>query len=118
MNNYLNYLVEANLGLVIILATYSLLLSKETEFHYQRVFLLSGILASLLFPLVHITFLQPFPSLSQLIPTYLLPEITIGNQGLHVSQQSFLGNINPWSIVELIYLAGLLFFLADIIRQL
>ena len=55
MNNYLNYLVEANIGLVLFLAAYILVLRKETDFRLQRLFLLAGILASLIFPLVHIS---------------------------------------------------------------
>ncbi len=45
MNGYLNYFIEANIGLVLFLAAYSLFLRNETDFKLKRLFLLIGILA-------------------------------------------------------------------------
>jgi len=50
MNGYLNYFIEANIGLVLFLATYALLLRNETDFKIKRFFLLIGIFISLTFP--------------------------------------------------------------------
>ena len=54
MNGYLNYFIEANIGLVLFLAAYALLLRNETDFKIKRFFLLIGIFISLTFPLFHI----------------------------------------------------------------
>jgi Gram-negative bacterial TonB protein C-terminal/BlaR1 peptidase M56 len=112
MNHYLNYLVEANISLVFFLAAYLLVLRKETTFGFQRMFLLTGIVGSLIFPLVHISFPETrIPSLSQVIPSYLLPEVTIQAEG----SRSLL---DYWYFIELVYIGGILFFLARFILQL
>ena len=54
MNGYLNYFIEANIGLVLFLTAYALLLRNETDFKIKRYFLLIGIFTSLTFPLLHI----------------------------------------------------------------
>ncbi|MBA4057817.1 MAG: hypothetical protein C0490_24085, partial [Marivirga sp.] len=78
MNSYVNYVVEANIGLILFIAVYFILLAKETNFSLQRFFLIGGIIASLTFPLIHLSFSEnSIPSLSQLLPSYLLPELTI-----------------------------------------
>lgn len=54
MTATLNYIIEANLGLLMILAFYVLFLRKETRFRFLRMFLLAGIFGPLIFPLIHI----------------------------------------------------------------
>jgi Na+-transporting NADH:ubiquinone oxidoreductase subunit NqrB len=53
MNTFINYLIELNLGLVFFYALYWLLFRNETQFTTKRWFLLSAMLGSLLFPLIH-----------------------------------------------------------------
>ncbi len=82
MNGYLNYFIEANIGLVLFLAAYALLLRNETDFKIKRFFLLIGIFISLTFPLFHIQNAgTSIPTLSRVIPSYLLPEFTITGDG-------------------------------------
>src|SRR5688572_14752648 len=77
MNAYLNYLLEASIGLCMFLLVYQLLLRKETNFRLNRIFLLIAILASVTFPLIKLTTIaSPVPSLNfsihepeQLTPT-------------------------------------------------
>ncbi len=119
MNHYLNYLVEANLSLAFFLASYLLVLRKETIFGFQRMFLLTGIIASLIFPLVHISFSGTrIPSLGQLIPSYLLPEVTIQAEGSPSLLHTFQGKVDYWHYIELIYIGGILFFLSRFFLQL
>lgn len=114
-----NYLVEANLSLVLFFTAYALLIRKETDFSIQRLFLLAGIIGSLTFPLIHISYYQPrIPSLSELLPTYLLPELTIGSHERRSGPQSLQYPFNIWHLVQLVYVAGLLFFLARFVLQL
>jgi TonB family protein len=52
MNTWLNYILEANAGLLLFLLVYRLLLQNETQFTYKRAYLLAGIVFSLTFPLI------------------------------------------------------------------
>ena len=107
MTATLNYIIEANLGLLMILTFYLLFLRKETRFRFLRMFLLTGIFASLLFPLIHIEANQqsgsPF-SIGQVIPTYWLPEVVIGGGTSTESNTA----VNFWKYTTLVYAVGLI----------
>jgi TonB family protein len=112
MNAYLNYFIEANLSLVLFLAAYVLVLRNETDFRLQRIFLLAGIFISLIFPLLHLRFNGPsLPSLSQIMPSYLLPEIIISADGENTSEAPPALVESGWFYIQLLYVAGLTFFL-------
>ena len=126
MNSYLNYLIEANVTLVLILAMYLLFLRKETGFRFIRIFLLAGIAAALLFPLLHIETGEASSPLSigNVIPSYWLPEVTVGADAVDESATAPLG---AWRYIALVYVGGVVFFalltlvemfrLAGIIRE-
>jgi TonB family protein len=118
MNAYLNYIIEANIGLILFLLTYALILRNETDFKIKRVFLLTGILSSISFPLLHIQFNGPaIPTLSQVIPTYLLPEIKITGDG-QIPTTSTFDNLNSgWFYLKCLYVIGLSYFLIRFIIQ-
>ena len=82
MNAYLNYFIEANAGLIFVLAFYLMFLRRETNFKFLRLFLLGGIFAALTFPLFHIEMDQrsSSPSMGQGIPSYWSPEVVIGEK--------------------------------------
>jgi TonB family protein len=112
MNAYLNYFIEANLSLALFLAAYVLILQNETDFRLQRIFLLAGIFISLVFPLLHLRFNGPsLPSLSQIMPSYLLPEIIISANGENTSEAPSAIVKSGWFYIQLLYVAGLTFFL-------
>ena len=95
MNGYLNYLIEANIGLVAFLLFYILLLSNETNFNFKRGFLLAGIGASLLFPLAKFTTASnAIPSISNVLPSYFLPELVINAN--EVSSASVTSGVSYW----------------------
>src|SRR5690606_34423675 len=74
MHTWLNYIVEANIGLLLFLLLYKTLLSKETQFSYRRFYLLGGLILSLLFPWLTIgTPSDVVPTLSETLPNYWLP---------------------------------------------
>jgi hypothetical protein len=52
MSTWMNYMLEANAGLVLFLLIYRLLLHNETQFAFKRVYLLAGMVFSLTFPLI------------------------------------------------------------------
>ncbi len=108
MTNMLNYLIEANLALLFFYVCYWLLLRDEHQFGFKRAYLLGGLVASLLFPLINI------PSEgTQLIPTlstsqaYWLPEITIFANNPNAKAET---PITTWQWITYIYLAGLIMF--------
>ena len=104
MNGYLNYLIEANIGLVAFLLFYILLLSNETNFNFKRGFLLAGIGASLLFPVAKFTTASnAIPSISNVLPSYFLPELVINAN--EVSSESVTSGVSYWAIALWIYLA-------------
>ena len=53
MDSFLNYLIEANFGLLMFLACYHFILRAETSYRFIRFFMLAGIFASAIFPLIH-----------------------------------------------------------------
>ncbi len=119
MNTYINYLIEANLGLALLLLAYVILLRKETDFKAKRLYMLIGILASALFPLFHLQGggTKAIPSISTLVSTYWLPEIVITGDGKVLSPSSI-----TWSNVLIclpyLYAFVLLFFLVRFLIQL
>jgi len=104
--SYLNYLVEANIGLVFFFGIYWLLLRKETQFRFQRMYLLGTMIASLLFPLISISFDNApiLPSLSQTAAAFLLPEVVVSGSGASVT------TVNYWWWINTIYLLGVALF--------
>ena len=83
MTATLNYIIEANIGLLLTLALYMLFLRKETNFRFMRMYLLTAIFASLIFPLIDVQFNQGNSPLAigRLIPSYWLPEVVITAEG-------------------------------------
>lgn len=110
MNTFINYLIEANLGLVFFILIYWLFLEKENQFELKRGYLLSSIVFSLTFPLLHINFTvskELIPSIGQVVPAYWLPEIIVNGSGLSRDTETVL---SVWVLLEWIYLlVGLVF---------
>ncbi|HPH47205.1 MAG TPA: M56 family metallopeptidase, partial [Chryseolinea sp.] len=119
MNDCINYLIEANLGLALIWLAYILLLRKETDFSTKRVFLLVGILASLLFPFIHLQggSAQSIPSISSIVSSYWLPEVTI--TGEHTGEASVNITLGDVAIgLQWFYIIILVFLLVRFFAQL
>lgn len=106
MHTGLNYIVEANIGLLLFLLLYKTLLSKETQFSYRRFYLLGGLILSLLFPWLTIgTPADVVPTLSDTLPNHWLPTTLEQPQAAAV-QPTF----NFWDLAFWLYgaVAGLL----------
>ena len=118
MNSYLNYLIEANLGLLLFYAIYLLLLKNENQFGFKRAYLLGSLIASLLFPLINLSTpsSQLIPSLSNLTTTHWLPEITIYANG-PIAESTATVQTSVWLWIVYAYLTGLvLFFVLFVVR--
>lgn len=102
MNTILNYLIEANLGLVFFYAIYWLVLQNENQFTFKRTFLLTSLVASLLFPLFTIqTTASLIPTLSNTAAVQWLPEFVVyanGTAPVDTTQTQY------WSWVSIVYI--------------
>lgn len=118
MNVYLNYVLEASIGLCLFLVVYQLLLKKETNFGFNRMFMLTAIVASVTFPLINLnTANSPVPSLNFSIepaaPASASPALSVAELENEPLQKSF----SIWQLAGIVYAAGLLlFFVVFIIR--
>ena len=103
MNTFLNYLIEANLGLIFFYGIYWIVLQREDQFTFKRTYLLASVLASLVFPLFTIgTTTSIIPSLSQTAAVLWLPEIVVyANDSAQAEVSSIFFN---WSWVTYTYL--------------
>lgn len=119
MNAYINYLIEANLSLALLLVAYVILLRKETDFNKKRLFMLIGIVSSLLFPFLHVqnVSMQSMPSISTIVSAYWLPEIVITGERAGQSLPSITLS-DVWNYLQWTYIIVLLFFLVRFFIQL
>ncbi len=117
MNAYLNYIIEANIGLLVVLLLYKVLLSRETRFGMMRFYLLASVFACLLFPLIDLHLgegASPL-SISNILPSYWLPEVTIYSDGVANAGRNSFG---AWEFVTVVYLSGLAVFFSLLAMQL
>lgn len=118
MNTFVNYMIEANLGICFFMLLYKLFLEKETDFRFKRGYLLLALLVSLLAPLLHLnTFASPV--VNTMLNTFTLPEIQVtshqtGN-GSAVTLAFWIFTI--YAIGALITLTTLIFQFAKIVRS-
>lgn len=116
MNAYLNYLLEASIGLCLFLLVYQLLLRKETNFRLNRVFLLIAIIASVTFPLISFTAADsPVPSLGLSVDTAETLQYSSSNEIITEPVQT---GMNAWEGLAVLYLVGLLIFITIFILRL
>lgn len=108
MKIFINYLLEANAGLILFLLLYRLTLTNETNFNFKRGYLLFSILISIIFPFLDLGAQNnEIPSISQVIPSYMLPEVVI-TQGQTETTDDLPQFFSGWVIVKWIYLGGVL----------
>ncbi len=113
MNAYLNFLLEASIGLCLFLVVYQLLLRKETSFRFNRVFLLAGLIASVIFPLIKLNAVNsPIPSLN-----FSVDQTVTEADLVYATEAVPQHTLTTWEILTVIYGLGLaLFFIVFMIR--
>ena len=117
MSTYINYLVEASLGLLFFYGMYWLFLRKETNFRFKRVYLIGSLVLSMLFPFIKIG--EPnqiIPSIGQALPVYFLPEVVIGDAPQQVTVHA-VPAIGGWQLIAWVYVAGMAFAGALLLYQ-
>ena len=100
MTGYLNYAAEANLDLILFLCIYLILLRNETNFILRRTYLLTSMVASLLFPLLEIT--DAATTAAAFNESYVLPHIVLGGEELSTLTAG--RKIHVWEIAFWMYL--------------
>lgn len=125
MSALLNYIIEANLTLLLFLLLYGLFLKKETNFTAVRLIMMTGVLASVSFPLIHIsstTASEIVPSLSNAPFSFWLPEVVV-TSGINTppTPATAVQEVTSgWYYAGLVYMAGvavsLLFFVFQLIQ--
>lgn len=97
MNTFLNYLLEANIALVLFMLVYWMLLRKETQFSLKRLYLMAALILSLVLPLIHLQndfSREIIPSIEDLTSVTMLPTLFIGEPASEQSS-SEQSSINP-----------------------
>ena len=120
MNSYINYLLEANLCLLIFGLFYYLVLRNDTNFKFSRYYLLGSAMLTLVIPLLH--FSNPFKGENALplvndLQAITLPELVI-QLGNDVAGSG--GEAGSWSlplVISLVYLGVMLVMLTLFIYQ-
>jgi TonB family protein len=120
MREMINYIIEANIALLLFLAFYQLILKQETNFRFLRFYMLSAVIISVVFPLIHMNNASETTilSISNVVPEYWFPEIVIGANSLTSSNSETNNAYDAWQLVSWIYATGVAVFLLWLVMQL
>ncbi len=113
MNSLLNYFIEANLYLVCFYLLYQILLARDKHFRFNRIFLIGGILLSILLPMMSFSLNGSTPTAGTIEGYILLPAVTVTSA--QTESVNFI--IEWWHIIGIIYSIGVLFFFTRLIWQ-
>lgn len=98
MEAFLIYIAKTGICLSVFLVIYVLFLRPTTFFRFNRIFLLSGFMASLILPFIKYTY-------DVTIPFTVTGNI---NSIIEDNQEIIENNISTWSTIFIIYLSGIL----------
>jgi uncharacterized protein (TIGR02145 family) len=123
----ITYIIKSSLSLLLLFGLYWFLLRKEKLFVFNRIFLVSSVVFSLIVPFISIpvNFLAAH-QLEEIIPTYnyIIPEIRtseiIIRQDVNISQTSAKvqsSGIDISKILGILYFSGVLLFLIRFLRN-
>lgn len=107
------FLIKSTLSLLVFLLFYKLVLEREKMHKINRFLLIFALVFSVVIPFVSFELISENPIVKQAIPSYVLPEIQIGNQEVETTK-SFLSDNFLW----ILYGFGFLVFLFRFVRNL
>lgn len=115
MREIINYMMEANLALLLFLAFYKLLLARETNFRFQRVFMLGAVVISVVAPFLHLGN-SPFVNTAagNAAPVQLLPPVVVERIASKSAGSEW---YDVWNITGIVYVMVVLFLLALLVRR-
>ncbi len=111
MNSLVYYFIEANLYLICFFLIYRLILVHDKNFKFNRFYLLASLCLSICLPFINIP-VQP-GSTATLQGYILLPAVTISD----VESRSASLIINWWSVLLVVYLAGVTIYTLRLLVQ-
>ncbi len=118
MNNFITYILEVNVCILLFGGLYFFLLRKETDFKFRRYYLISATIIALLAPLLKLGAMIVGNVPVNELPITILPELVIGEQTVNVLEIETVTNY--WQISSITYwvIAGLLlqFFLFQLMQ--
>ncbi|NAS32565.1 hypothetical protein GTQ40_16410 [Flavobacteriaceae bacterium R38] len=118
MESFFIYLIKCSSFLGIFYISYLLFLKKETFFHGNRFFLIGGILASLLLPLIVFTKVIWIAPLTKPVINETVQSASGFVYETLSNTDKTAETINWWAIAGTIYFIGLLFFFGRLTIQL
>ena len=111
MIDFVNYIFESGISLGLFTILYLILLQKETFFKTNRYFLLSGLLFSLILPLIHLKILTSEPVMLDEITVLpyrnMLAAVSVYGTSL---SESIVHTISTSTYLIVVYVVGILFF--------
>lgn len=111
MNNLIFYLLQSGISISLLYGVYWLFLRKDTFFVINRLFLITAVVFSLVFPLLNITIPVSGPENTYMV---MLDAITITAGGLETAMRQ---NLDIFQIIGIIYLTGVsIFFIRFLIQ--
>src|SRR4051812_10062538 len=100
--NWINYLLEANLYLVLFYVVYYVLLRKDTYYQLNRIYLLVSSLLAFTIPLMQIGRLKPAPLMLPLNNANSM-SFTIPSAGqIPVSAPAQVGTVNYYLVIYIV----------------
>ncbi len=107
MNSFITYLIATTVSLGIFYGAFAMLLRKEPLFRYNRIYLLSAMLFSYIFPLIIFIPKEIIPQILNSTANGILYSITLAPVEITATASN---NPSIFSILGYFYLAGLMFF--------
>ena len=119
MTSYFNYIIEANLCLTVLGLFYFFLLRNETNFGFQRTYLIGAVLFSLAVPFLNLSNLLPGSAVTNgsSVGYFTLPEVIIGG-GEVAGQSAAVSSLNLGGIISILYVLGFVVLSTIFIYQL
>jgi len=111
MNNLPNYFIESGICIACLALLYLLLFQKDKSFVFNRYYLLSAVIFSLILPLIEIN-ISPLAS-QAIMPTLYLDELIFG-QADHTSYFSFNWILLLYGLISSILLLSILYKIVTI----
>jgi beta-lactamase regulating signal transducer with metallopeptidase domain len=109
----ITYLIKSTLSIVLFFLFYKLVLEREKMHHINRFMLLFALVFSIVIPFISFEFISQNPVIIQSLPSYIIPEISIGNPTVETSTIFTTKNI-----LWLLYGLGFSLFLSRFIKNL
>ncbi|MTI38692.1 M56 family metallopeptidase [Fulvivirga lutimaris] len=109
MNNFITYILEVNVCILLFGALYYLLLRNETDFKFRRFYLISAAIIALMAPIFKLGAMLVGNVQVNELPITILPELVIGEQTVNALEIETTTNYLQYSSIVYWIIAGLLF---------